>query len=420
MAALNAPRIFIFDANNVLQDVPGDVLSVSFETVMNGGSGQGQVVFPRKFAQYGLIGPDYRFQVWLPDDVSGDPWYDGRVTEIDTSTAVTSGRATAYLEGYATALDDAICTFSVNPGVQPDGVDNGQMDFGALVTWVLTTYLPVGFTFNAPPSAGLNVDGIQVDHEGLGSTINDIVKIVLDGNGSNWEWYCDGTADLQRVVTVQPVSTFEVAPISLDWASDMAENTLRENFRDIKNMVVVYGGLDPITGEQQWGPFQDSVSISAFGVRQTSQNQSTLVTFDQIAVWATSYLAQTAYPSFTGTVRLRQFDSNIRAGKWVQVFTQYGTEQYFGGTTSGYTPAPPDIEYTLLTMRLSKVTVTWSKSTRIDQTFEPTSPIPFIDRAVFDSANGVATLLGGLNSRPFKSGLDQIACVIAGGGLSTS
>lgn len=481
-----APRVLIFDQNGKLIDLSADLVSGQCETVVNGGAGAGQFEFPRKFNDYGTITHDCEIQVYLYDNLT-KPWYTGRVMEIDTKTTATRGTVLFLTEGYHSALNDAICTFSINPGLQPDGENNGQIDFGdssgsppGFIPWLLGTYLADGFTFSPMPVAGENVGGMEVDHQGLGDTLDQAVKCVLDDDGSNWEWYCDGKApvvtqtsgaitgpdgsgnytipvvdgskifnedvlfvagagnsinglvvsgggtnslvcfpldtngapdsipvnaavySLQVNVLVQPVSVNEANPISLDWESDFTEYELRTSYRDIHNMLALYGGQDPTTNEQIWSPYQDSVSIAVYGVRQIEVSESTLTAQSQLDEYATAYFAINAFPTFTGTSRIRQATSQLRAGFWIQVFE--GTPQTGGLGT-------------LRTMRLGKVSLAWTK-TRMEQTIEPTAPIPYIDKAVFDSANGMQAYFGRVNSHPKTVSMDQLAVVVSGGGLT--
>jgi hypothetical protein len=389
------PRILIFDKTNTLQDIPPDVLSVSFETVVNGGSGQGTIKLPRLFNDIGAIDEGYRVQFYLPDDLS-TPWYDGRVTEIDRKILVTRGEVQVSVEGYATSFEDAEATFSVNPGIQPNGVDNGQMDYGTLMTWLIQHYAPAGFDYDAIGVVGVNVDTLNVNHQGLSTTLDTVTKCILDGNGAHWEWYCDGHADLSKRVTVQSVEVFAKNPLQFDQLSDLAEYDLRANFRTIKNMLVLYGGTDPSTQELVWGPYTDVASIAKYGVRQAEQNVNELVSTDQLNQYASSWLAQNSSPTYTGSFLIQIATSKARAGKWAIIFEPPGT---------------------LRTVRLGKVRIEYDKGTYIKQTCEPNAPIPRIDKALFVARHETAAQSAARSARPIPNSLGQATTVVAGGDL---
>jgi len=85
MAVTRPYRIYIFDATGLLVDIPQDVLSGSFEDLVNGGSGAGTITLPRHFVDTGLINYEYRVQFYLADSI--DPWYDGHVVDFDQTQA---------------------------------------------------------------------------------------------------------------------------------------------------------------------------------------------------------------------------------------------------------------------------------------------------------------------------------------------
>jgi hypothetical protein len=386
------PRILVFDQNNVLQDVPPDVLSVSAETVVNGGSGKATILFPRKLNKIGALAERYRVQIYLPDDMTM-PWYDGRITEIDMKSTAVDGRVTAQVEGFSTDLDNALVTFFLTPGVQPNGTDNGQEDFGALMTWMLGQYLPAGYSFSGSSSIGVNVFALQADHQGLATALDQVTKAILDGSGSHWEWYCDGTAALGKVVTYQAVSVNQASPVNLDAYSDFSDYDLHVVYRGIKNMLVLYGGRDPLTGEQIWGTFQDSVSIASYGLRQGHDSRPELASQSQLQQYATAWLALNGYPVYTGTLTLKVPNSKVRAGKWLSILEPGGT---------------------LRAIRIGKSTFTFSKGRFISQTVEPTAPIPRIDQALDDASSATAATLSAIASRPADTAISNYASLISG------
>lgn len=397
---MTRPLLLIFDKNNMLQDIPPDALDANFETQVNGGSSTGTLQFPRRFWNIGAIAEGYRVQFFMPDNLTV-PWYDGRITEEDTAVTVANGKISVGVEGYATALDDADVTFTLSPGVQPNGVDNGQMDYGAMLSWMLGKYLPSGFTASVPASAGVNVMGIQANHQGLGQTLDQVTRSILDSSSAHWEWYCDGagiaSTSPNKIVTVQPVSVNAASPISCDQLVDLYEYDLRVDYKSIKNMLVLYGGKDPTTGETAWGSFTSSSSISSYGLRQFSQTVSQLTSNAQVQQYATAQLALLSQPTYTGSFKVLRPTSAWRGGKWVQVF-----EPYSNG---------------LRTMRLSKVTIEVKGGARITMTCEPNSPIPSIDKAIFDSANRTSSTISGVAARPQTTSLSGVSTLVSGGNI---
>jgi hypothetical protein len=397
MSVPSAPLILIYDSNGILQDIPTDIVSGSFDTVVNGGSGQGQMQLPRRFGAAGAIGIDYRVQVYLNDNRTV-PWFDGRVTELNRKVTSTRGLMTVFVEGFHTELNHAVVDFTINPGVQSSGVDNGQIDYAAAISYLLNAYEPPGYTNVVPASAGVNVPAFQADNQGLSDALDAITKCVLDGDGSNWEWYCDGTAALGKVVTVQSVNTFAASPINLDSEVDCANYEIDAEYANMQNLVYGQGGSDPVTGDQIFGSFSDSTSIALYGVRQGYFTQEFCLSQAQLNEYATSYLAQNGYPTYTGTIVLRNPTANVRAGKWISVLEEGGN---------------------IRTMRCSKVTIDWSAGNYIQQTIEPTSPLVRIDKAILDTRADISTtLLKPKHTRP-QTDLGSLTYVISGADMTS-
>jgi hypothetical protein len=395
-----SPRILIFDKRNVLMDIPSDVVNVSATTIVNGGSSDCSLQMPRKFADIGAIGEGFRIQIFLPDDYV-TPWWDGRATEVDFKSTWIGGQITVNGEGWETQLNDDIATFWVTPGVQSGGVDNGQIDYAVFVAWLLQTYAAPGYTVVIPQHAGINLNSMQAQHQGLADVLNTVTQSILDASGSHWEWFVDGQPNLGKQILVQPISINESVPIALDKNADCNNYDVLATYRNIHNMLALYGGTDASTGVQVWSPYSDSVSIALYGLRQYSLANSYLVTQAQLNQYAVAQLDVAAYPVFTGSWQMKIATAAIRAGKWVQVFE-------------------PELKG-LRTMRIVRCTVSWSAGAYIVQTCEPNAPLPNIDRAIYDtSASSRATGASLAAISPSSANLRGTASVVGGGGILSS
>jgi hypothetical protein len=389
-------------------DIPCDIMSVSATTIVNGGASDCTIEMPRSFAEIGSIGVAYRIQIFLPDNLI-TPWWDGRVTQIDMKSTGVGARMTVNGEGWETQLNDDIVNFTVTPGVQSDGVDNGQIDYAKFIIWMLVGsgdpswqgYLAPGYTLAIPELAGVNIIGFQAQQQGLADVLNTVTQSILDASGSHWEWYADGGPLLSKQVLVQPVANNEAVPIALDKNADCNNYDVLATYSGIHNMLVLFGGNDPNTGAQLWGPYVDSVSVALYGLRQYSETNSYLVSQAQVTQYAVAQLEVAAYPVFTGGWNMKKATSAIRAGKWVQVFE-------------------PEL-LGFRTMRIALSTISWSQGTYILQTVQPNAPLPNIDAAIYDtSALAQATGSALASLKPPPASLRGTASVVGGGDIVSS
>ena len=327
--------IKVFDLSSNLIDMPADSFDIDVETLINGGSGSGYMTFPRAFNQIGAIGNGYRFQLYLPGQT--DPWYDGRVTKIERTQRSTRADAKAYLEGWMTALNYNVVSEIITPGVQSNGVDNGQMDAGAYLTHLANTYLPappnqvpVTFGFSGANPVGLNLDRMQFDAVGMANVVDDVVKAILDNNAAVWEWLVSGTAAgaINFVWRAeQNPNIVGSASFANLFMSDVDQYQIVDDFTTMINLITAYGGKDPVTGMTVWGPYQNSSSISTYGVRQGKITRPSAVSQAQLNLFAKAYLQQYAFPIKSGSFRALVPDPTLTAGKWVQIFESPGNVQ---------------------------------------------------------------------------------------------
>lgn len=389
-------QLLIFDKNNNLMDVPSDAVQGQLALAVNGGASDGTITFAREYNDIGAIGEGYRFQFFLPGDT--DPWWDGRIVEIDQKQLRASGQVIATLEGWHTYLNEALCDFYLSPGTQPNGQNNGQMDYADLMNWLVPYYKPTDVTWETMTATGVNVQTLQVSQQGLSDVIDVVVKSVLDNNGRNYEWYCDGKADLSKVVYSQPVQFDASTALFAVNPGDIANWDVRTIYKNIQNMLVIMGGQDNM-GNTVWGPFQDAQSISDYGLRQGFLQNNYLVSDSQLQQYASAQLAVKAYPQYQGSFTVVRPSALWRAGKWVQIV------------------ASPNLNVSY-TFRLGKVTVTWGKANMIKMVCEPSAPIPRIDQVLFDTSN--QTRVNAARPSLTPSGAASLAndtAVISGGAL---
>jgi hypothetical protein len=325
----------IFDRNNKLVDNPPDLIYAELETTTNGGSGTGYLQFARPMFDIGALDQGFRVQLFIPDPVTGifptDPWYDGRITKFDRLQQTTRGDIKAYVEGWMTALNFAIISEIITPGVQSNGVDNGQLDAGQYLTHLALTYLPappaqipVGISFTGPNPLGINLDHLQFDGEGLASVFNDVITALVNEADGLYEWlvtgHGDGSISLVWRQDQNPNIVGTASFVTLFADEDMDQYEPIDDYTRIINTIVAYGGIDPTTGLTVWSPFTDSSSISSFGVRQGKLSVSTALTKAQLEMYALAYLNQYAFPETTGQFRLLRPDPKITAGQWIEIW----------------------------------------------------------------------------------------------------
>ena len=325
-------NIMVFDTSDNLVDVPADGFEFEVEQVVNGGASTGYIIFPRQYYDIGNIDDGYRVQIYLPD--SAQPYWDGRVVKIDRLNKDTRADMRADLEGWMTALDYAIVSEILTPGVQANGVDNGQMDAGTYLTHLASTYLPsppaqvpVTIGYVGESTIGLNLDSLQFDGEGLSSCINDVITQLFDDVNGIWEWFVVGYADKTINLVWRPEQDPNVQA-SASWLTlfmtDLDQYQVVTDYTRIKNMLVAYGGKDPSTGLTLWGPYTNSASIADHGLRQAKTTFSTAVSQQTLNQFATAWLAIYADPEDLGQFRLLKPTARATAGQWLQIWETPG------------------------------------------------------------------------------------------------
>jgi hypothetical protein len=113
--------------------------------------------------------------------------------------------------------------------------------------------------------------------------------------------------------------------------------------------------------------------------------------------YATALLNTLAFPTWTGSFKVQQPTSSVRAGKWALIF-----EPQLGALRS---------------LRLARVSVEWQKGDRVIMTCEPTNPLPNIDKAILDSTQGASAGILSLSTRPTLTSLGTQSTLLTGGGI---
>jgi hypothetical protein len=145
------------------------------------------------------------------------------------------------------------------------------------------------------------------------------------------------------------------------------------NYRDIENVVSVYGGQDPDTGVQIFGVFGDSVSEGIYGPWEDSLSVPALLSADACTQYATTWSALHGYPTAQGEMALMYPDPQIVAGTWVQSWEVVGATESVS---------------TIKQWRVASVKVE-IKADRVLMTLSPQSPTPYLDEAVYKIGRNV-------------------------------
>ncbi len=397
-------RILVFDVQGNLTAFPQDVITFSFEDLVNGGSGTGQMDVPRAFVDLGWVGPGYRVQFYL-DDGLGDPWYDGRVMEIDQADQGSSDSevVTVHCEGWHTHLDDAIIDqLTINPGIQPNGVNNGTMNADTFLTWALARYMDsAAFGSAYVASMPVGIDQTSFNGTGLGAALDTIIKQVLDNTGQVYEWWVRGTSNGKPAIVIQPQSNPNV--VTTNWYSPsklLITQCITEfmhatiyNYRiqttatNLFNMIALYGGTDPSTGMTAYGPYKDSTSISLYGLRQKQVTNTNLVSTASLTNYATVYLLLNAYPQPQGSFKKFRASDYARAGQWFQIYEpglQFTDgEKFIVGTGGVLGQHPPNLKQ----VRAVRVVTSMQNQDRVEQEVFTTAPRAFIDNSYYGAIN---------------------------------
>ncbi|MBC5805618.1 MAG: hypothetical protein ACR2KS_10095 [Candidatus Eremiobacter antarcticus] len=364
----------IYDNLGNLVDIPQtDVYSIDVEDGLNGGSGQGTVVFQREFNKIGNLAYGYQFQLWFwPEGGSmlTDPWYSGHLVDFDQEQLATTGRVTAKLEGDFKLLDAAIVSLSINPGV----AGNPNLSTKTFLQMVDTIYRPPSFGAAViSPTVMPNLLPMQFDASKLGAVIDTTTKTVRDSTGLLYTWFVRTQADLTKRITIQvdqnPNVVAGVPFKHLFVGSQLDQYKIATKYRDIINVVAVYGGKDPVTGQQVYGAFSDAVSLATYGAIEDKISVPALSSNAAAQSYATTWLLLHAYPQAQGDFRLLICDPTIFAGTWVQIWE-----------------TPTVVKQ--IRAALVKVSI---KGERIEQSVSTQSPVPYLDSAIYRMGVNVQT-----------------------------
>lgn len=403
-------QIIVTDTNGKVVALPQDVLNFSFEDDVNGGSASGSIEVPRRFVDIGWIGVNFRVQFYLDDGI-GDPWYDGYVTELDQT--VYSGNTdretvTVITEGWQTALGWTAVFGDINAGVQQNGVDNGIAYCDAVLNnYLIPIYLNTAiFGPSHISSIPIGVDSVSWDGTALNTVIDNLIKNVQSNTGYLYEWWVRGRKKGLPSLVIQPqgnpsqVTASYQSPTQVIPAfyftefmnSTMYEYQIQNVYKDIVNMVELYGGTDPTTSVQCTGAFQDSTSISLYGLRQKKETNNALISQTQLSNYATVYLLLNGYPQPQASFKKLRASDWARAGQWFQVFepgVQPNDTEYFI-TASNYGVTPYHTQ-NCKQVRAIKVVCTLQDLDRIEQQVYTTAPRTFIDNNYYGALKAANT-----------------------------
>jgi hypothetical protein len=399
----------IYDTNGNLVDIPqADILSFQLTDAINGGSGAGggdQIVFARPYNKIGAVGFLYSVLFWFwPTGTTRptNPYWAGYVVDFDQTEEDASGQVTAYLYGDFKRLDAAIVSEQINPGVS----GNPTLDAAAYITHLLSTYQPA--TFGAPtiPASMFQLLAMQFDASMLGATVDTVTKTGRDTSGLFYTWRVNTTAGLARSVVVQSDQNPNVISginfKMLFRGSQIREYKIQTKYRDIYNVVTVYGGKDPGTGAQAWGSYQDPTSVSQFGPWQTKLSVPALISNAACQAYATVYFPLHAYPQAQSNFKVLVPDNTIVGGTWVQI---------------NEVPATSGASAVYKQVRASLVQISMDNQ-RLVQYIETVAPVPYLDDAVYvlglNIAASMVTATKGLSQNR------QTLYVRAGGTVSSS
>jgi hypothetical protein len=395
-------RIYVFNTANELTAIVTYCIAFNFADVVNGGSGRGSFQVAKRFVDVNWFNYDYRVDVYLEDSV--DPWYTGCISEFDPESQDPDQEdITIYCDGYQTVMNRAIVSEILSPGVQPNGVDNGDYYADAYLLHLITTYMDSSI-FDAAYVCSMPVylDQLNFTGEGLADCINDIVTQVSDNTGHIFEWWIRGQAGGKPKLVIQP----QADPNTLDGAltyvtprlqipaqfqTEIKDETIytytvQNSVADVYNQIALYGGNDPITQQQMYSPYQDSTSISLYGVRQQRVTNDVLLSQASLDNYGTVYLLDNAYPQPKAQFYKFVPTDFARAGAYFSVINKGvdGTgEQYVQADGTSIAPTLPQVydQYRAVEVDL----VLEGTGDRIEQEVQLQAPRPYADGAAYNA-----------------------------------
>lgn len=407
-------RIYVFDKSGSLIHVVTDALDFNFTDVVNGGSAAGSFTVKKRYADINGYNYDYRVQLYFEDSV--DPWYDGYISEFDpTQQEGDSEFITIYTEGWQTYLGRTIVSEVLSPGLQPNGVNNGTYYADAYLTHLITRYMDA--TTFAPAivsSIPVFLNALNFTGQELNKCIDDVVKQVTDSTGHVFEWWVRGVFNGKPTLVIQPqanpssAGNYYVTPTLqapkqyiMEIEGETSYNHhIQNSASGIYNLIALYGGTDPVTGNVVWSPYKDSTSISLYGVRQKRVTNSVLLSQTSLNNYAAVYLLTNAYPQPKGTFAKFSASDFVRAGAWFNIITRGVMGNLDGNPQTGLTLGellfqPPsgtttnNLGYSL-TATYSQVRCvqvdTAMSGDRITQSVSVTAPRPYADHAAYNAS----------------------------------
>jgi hypothetical protein len=371
----------VFDYNNNLVDVPqSDIESIQVQKVLNGGSGEATITFRRPFNNVGAIGYVFSFRLWIwpgGTTMPVDPYWTGIQEDPDQVELSASGQSVVHAYGDFTMLNDAIVSLQFNPGV--DG--NPSLDCATLLTTLLQPNQPPGWLAPVIPGTMFPLLANQYTHEGLGDVLNDLLSQGRDSTGVLYTWHVKVNAAGQRQVVIQkdqnPNVITSVQFRHLFANSDFDTYKITTKYRDLVNVVAVYGAKDPTTGQQAYGVFEDATSQMDFHrIKEAAITVQSLLTNEACQAYGEVWLDLNAYPSAEGSCRLLRCDPTIDVGTWVQFWEA---------------PAGAVSPTSIKQVRITQIDLQITKPNRIEQSLTTTSPVPYLDKAIYRIGNEIKT-----------------------------
>src|SRR5579862_2036805 len=412
-------QLQVYDQNNNLVDVPqGDVEEIRIQKVLNGGSGEGTITFRRRFNDIGAVGYTYSFRLWIwpgGQTMPTDPYWTGIQEDPDQVQLSASGQCVVHAYGDFTLLNDGLVSLECNPGV----AGNPSLDCASLLTTLVPSNLPPGFLAPVIPSTMFPLLPVTYTHQGLADVIDDLLKQGRDSTGLLFVWRVKVNRAGQRQVIISidqnpnvlngtggnPLVLFR----HLFANSDFDTYKIANKYRDLYNVVAVYGAKDPTTGAQAFFVAEDATSISDFQrVKEQAINVPSLATNAACQAYGEIWLDLNAYPSAEGSCRLLRCDPTIDVGTWVQFWEAPSLPNPLGGLNA------PSIKQ----VRITQVDLLISKPNRVEQTLTSTSPVPYLDKAIYRVGAEIQTQtqISNLPIFPVK----QTLYIRSGGVLSSS
>lgn len=406
---------YIFDTNGNLVDLPV-ITSGSFTDVINGGSAEGSFTVPRRYVETGWVNYEYRVQIYLKDSV--DPFYDGRVIDIDQDQMDNQDfeQISIRTEGWSSRLANAIVSEVLTPGGQANGLSLALQYGDGYLAHLISQYQDAATFGTAFVSSQAHVllDNITFDGTELNSCIDTIVKQMTDNTGNTFEWFVRSQAGALPSVVVQPsqnpnkVATGYRVPgklVNVGFTYEFKNSTIvgykmSNSSRNLYNMIALYGGNDPATQRQVYGAYKDSTSISLYGLRQKKVTKSELISSRTLSNYAAVFLLLNGYPQPQGSFKKVIPSGALLAGQWLTIMeSNIGTQNQ-----------------NVHQVRVVKVTIDLSND-KVTQTVQISAPRAYIDNAYYGAINAARNAaniqVAGVNliNYFFAFGLDWIATI---------